>query len=301
MPIGPENRPAVSENLAIIPKMDNKFESSELYPNDVKKLPEKISAVLLTTSRCMLNCFHCYNYPVESDLSLKNHLQILQNLYDIGVYRIVFTGGECLMLPHLIDLLKDSEEHGVLNTVSTNSILLTPEKLEEIHPYTKMMDISLNSLNQDTNRKMIGSYFDGYEQLILNRIDMVLESGIPLNVNVLISKINLLDIPKVLELLRNKKINSVKLFEHSAIRGRAKENHEKLHTGTEEFHRIYEQFEQEFSDICFQKRPTKRLAESYLRIAHNGNFEMYRGAGKNQVVGNSLIKPITREDLETML
>lgn len=281
--------------------MDKKFESSELYLGDVKELPEKISAVLLTTSRCMLNCFHCYNYPVESDLSLKNHLRVLKNLYDIGVYRIVFTGGECLMLQHLIELLKDSQEHGVLNTVSTNSILLTPKKLEEIHPYTKIMDISLNSLNQDTNRKMIKNYFDGYEKLILQRIDMVVESGISLNVNVLISKFNLLDIPKLLEVLRNKKINSVKLFEHSAIRGRAKENHEILHTGTEEFHRICERFAQEFHDISFQKRPTKRLAESYLRISHNGNFEMYRGAGKNQVVGNPLIKTVTREDLETML
>lgn len=281
--------------------MDNKFESSQLYLDDMKKLPEKISAVLLTTSRCMLDCFHCYNYPVEGDLSLKNHLQVLQNLYDIGVYRIVFTGGECLMLPHLIELLKDSQEHGVSNTVSTNSILLTSKKLEEIHPYTKMMDISLNSLNQDTNRKMIKNYFDGYEKLILQRIDMVVKSGIPLNVNVLVSKVNLLDIPKLLEVLRNKKINSVKLFEHSAIRGRAKENHEALHTGTEEFHRICERFAQEFHDISFQKRPTKRLAESYLRIAHNGDFEMYRGAGKNQAVGNPLIKTVTREDLGTML
>jgi len=73
--------------------MNNKLESSELYLGDVKKLPEKISAVLLTTSRCMLDCFHCYNYPLEGDLSLKNHLKVLQNLYDIGVYRIVFTGG----------------------------------------------------------------------------------------------------------------------------------------------------------------------------------------------------------------
>jgi len=210
-------------------------------------------------------------------------------------------GGECLMLLHLIELLKDSQEHGVLNTVSTNGILLTPKKLEEIHPYTKMMDISLNSLNQDTNRKMIKNYFDGYEKLILKRIDMVVESGILLNVNVLVSKINLLDIPDLLEVLKSKKINSVKLFEHSAIRGRASENHQILHTGTEAFHRIYERFEQEFHDISFQKRPTKRLAESYLRIANNGNFEMYRGLGKNQVVGNPLIKTIAREDLEKML
>ena len=71
-----------------------------------------VGAMIELTSRCNLNCSHCYNASrsESNDLSSNEWKNIIQQLCEMRIGTILFTGGEPLMAGDLlIELL------GVIN------------------------------------------------------------------------------------------------------------------------------------------------------------------------------------------
>jgi radical SAM protein with 4Fe4S-binding SPASM domain len=77
---------------------------------------------LAITYRCNNDCSHCYNarprdYP---ELSTEKWYHILDQLWEIGIPHIVFTGGEPTLREDLPDLIAHAEHNGQITGINTN-------------------------------------------------------------------------------------------------------------------------------------------------------------------------------------
>jgi len=77
---------------------------------------------LAITYRCNNDCSHCYNarprdYP---ELSTEQWKEIIEQLWQIGIPHIVFTGGEPTLRPDLQELVKHAENIGQITGLNTN-------------------------------------------------------------------------------------------------------------------------------------------------------------------------------------
>ena len=69
------------------------------------------------TRRCNLKCVHCYSQSEDRDYSGElNHeqgLALLDDLSEFGVPVVLFSGGEPLIRPDLLDLMRHAVSRGM--------------------------------------------------------------------------------------------------------------------------------------------------------------------------------------------
>ncbi|MDR0355491.1 MAG: radical SAM protein, partial [Deltaproteobacteria bacterium] len=88
------------------------------------------------TKACNLHCVHCYasatSGPADDELSLSEATALVESLTRYGAPVILFSGGEPLMHPHLMDLAALAVKGGARAVLSTNGLLLTQAKAEKL-------------------------------------------------------------------------------------------------------------------------------------------------------------------------
>jgi radical SAM protein with 4Fe4S-binding SPASM domain len=80
------------------------------------------------TYACNLRCVHCYNpthRALPGELSTGEVRSILDQMADLGVLRIAFSGGEPLVRPDIGDILEHARRRGFLIQVLTNATRMT--------------------------------------------------------------------------------------------------------------------------------------------------------------------------------
>jgi len=82
------------------------------------------------TSRCNLNCLHCFNRPSDNsvDMSLENINYILNKSLKYGVKRVAFSGGEPFVHPEITEIIQNCANYPDTSFLfTTNGLLLTKE------------------------------------------------------------------------------------------------------------------------------------------------------------------------------
>ena len=96
---------------------------------------------LAVTYRCNNACAHCYNgrprnYP---EISTQDWMNILDDLWKIGIPHIVFTGGEPTLRDDLPELIRHAEHNGQITGLNTNG-----RKLQDQAFLQKLLDAGLD-------------------------------------------------------------------------------------------------------------------------------------------------------------
>ncbi|GAB6286419.1 MAG: 12,18-didecarboxysiroheme deacetylase [Methanoregula sp.] len=84
------------------------------------------------TDRCNLRCIHCYGksgpgHTTEGELTTAEALTVIDDLADMGVPLILFTGGEPLLREDIWELTRHAGSRGLKMALSTNGTLITPD------------------------------------------------------------------------------------------------------------------------------------------------------------------------------
>lgn len=111
------------------------------------------SCKFYVTYRCNSRCVYCdfwsnKQYRDTPEMSLEQARYTLNQLQEIGIRYIDFTGGEPMLYPYLKELLMEAKSLGMMTEYTTNAIAFEPP-MEEIIPYVDYFNISLDTLERD--------------------------------------------------------------------------------------------------------------------------------------------------------
>ena len=102
---------------------------------------------LHVTRRCNLACAHCYSSSgphAAGELPLDLAVACVGDAAWLGYTQLAVSGGEPLLYPALDKLLAFARMAGMTTTVTTNGMLLTPERLVAIAPHLDFMAVSID-------------------------------------------------------------------------------------------------------------------------------------------------------------
>ncbi|HIC99049.1 MAG TPA: radical SAM protein [Pyrodictiaceae archaeon] len=96
-----------------------------------QKLPAPFLIVWNFTNMCNFRCAHCYqraHLPLPTELSLKEKLNVVEQLDKAGVAAIALSGGEPTIHPHFFTVVREAAKRGMYVAVATNGWLMADEK-----------------------------------------------------------------------------------------------------------------------------------------------------------------------------
>jgi len=121
---------------------------------DIKKLSSVSTIDFHITAKCSQACPYCwgprrFRNPVETETAQR----ILRRIRNLGVRRVVFTGGDPLQRLDAPDLIRFAKEIGLETALSTTGEFVTPEILESVSPYLDLISLPLDGSTEDVNAR----------------------------------------------------------------------------------------------------------------------------------------------------
>jgi len=154
-----------------------------------KRIP--IGGTIEVTRRCPLKCAHCYNnLPIGdrtaklSELTFQEHCRIIDEITEAGCLWLLYTGGEIFAREDFSEIYTYAKKKGLLITLFTNGILLTPEiadYLAEWRPFA--IEITLYGRTKETYERITG--VRGSYERCMKGIHLLTERGLPLKLKTL--------------------------------------------------------------------------------------------------------------------
>ncbi|MCR5097317.1 MAG: radical SAM protein [Lachnospiraceae bacterium] len=131
----------------------------------------------MITGKCNYNCIHCFNAadnaPLMSQWSLPEALDLLDQAADCGIQAFTITGGEPMLHPHFMDIIRGIHERNMfVEEINTNGHFITAELLRELNDMgaDPVMKISFDGIGcHDWIRNRQGAESDAKEAIRLCR------------------------------------------------------------------------------------------------------------------------------------
>ena len=101
-------------------------------------------ANIILTHNCNLRCLHCYIDAKACKEDLESNynkaLELIDKLEKDNFKQVMFTGGECLIFPKLIDLIKYAKSKNMIVSIFTNGMIFN----KEVFDLVDMINISVD-------------------------------------------------------------------------------------------------------------------------------------------------------------
>ena len=159
---------------------------------------------LQITGHCNYNCIHCFNAIDNAPLNTHYKFEDLEKLFaeaeECGIHAITITGGEPLVHPDFIKIIKSIYAHHMyVFELNTNGALIKKELLDELKnigckPLIKISFDGLKYHDWMRNHK-------GAEEVTINAIKLCIEEGFRVKIQYNINKNNLSTVKESMELL----------------------------------------------------------------------------------------------------
>jgi radical SAM protein with 4Fe4S-binding SPASM domain len=121
-------------------------DASEKIRVPITTIPSLRYLELHVTERCNLRCRHCYIGDEKTvTLPIQLAAKAIREFGEFG-FRLIITGGEPLVHPDILKILKVASRVPVRVILLTNGLLLTPNKARVISRYVHEVQISLDGM-----------------------------------------------------------------------------------------------------------------------------------------------------------
>ncbi|MGB9803432.1 radical SAM protein [Desulfofundulus sp.] len=143
------------------------------------------------TSACNLACEGCWagRYSQKNSLSAERLDRLFQEAKELGIYWIVFSGGEPLLYPHLFDLMAKHNDMAFM--AYTNGTLINEkmaDKIIEVGNFSPA--ISLEGWRERTDARRGPGTFDR----VMRAMDLLRERGAAFGVSITITRENVMEV-----------------------------------------------------------------------------------------------------------
>ncbi len=186
------------------------------------------SVFLHVTKACNLRCSYCYfsaSQPLPNEMTTADFVRLWPELVALRPQRVVFTGGEPLLRPDILDLLRSlrdaDPEHHILRCLNSNGHLVTLDLAEKLVALVDEVRVSLDGMRAHNDRLRGAGNFDA----AVRALEYYYTVGFEPKVLVTVSSISILDLEELLCYLIDKKITHINLNSFRPI-GRGKSHPE---------------------------------------------------------------------------
>ena len=159
---------------------------------------------------CNFSCPFCYvrQSPRELLEKGKNILRfsywkgILDQLFEMGVLYVGFTGGECMLHPDFIEIYEYAAQKGFFIYLISNGSCLTESILDVFKKYPPIsINITVYGGSEETYQKICGER--EYFNKVKTNLQRLSEANIPFSVQMTVSRDNVNDVLKVYEISKH--------------------------------------------------------------------------------------------------
>jgi MoaA/NifB/PqqE/SkfB family radical SAM enzyme len=169
---------------------------------DLKKLNGVSTVDFHITAKCSQACPYCwgprrFRNPVSTEMAQR----IITRIKNLGIRRIVFTGGDPLQRPDAPDLIRFAKEIGLETALSTTGDFVTPGILESLSPYLDLISLPLDGSTEEINAK---TKHPGHFSAVMCSLDWLrYHPGIDVKVCTPVTRHNISDVPAIAELVED--------------------------------------------------------------------------------------------------
>lgn len=141
---------------------------------------------LQLTRRCNLACRHCYlGAPRPLEIALDDALTIVREFEEMGGLRLLISGGEPLLYPHLREFIEQTDRLNIRRVLLTNGTLITPRNA----PWLRVEEIQFSLDGWQRGHDMLRG--EGAFDSVMTGIRAAKEEGIPVSIATMIHGGNL--------------------------------------------------------------------------------------------------------------
>ena len=135
--------------MKLLDKIGREFSGYNILES-AKRLADRkpLQCSLYVTDRCHLDCAYCTEYDnSRPHPSLDDLKKWLRKIRELGTMRIALVGGEPLMHPNIVELVRYCRELGFATSLTTNGFLLTRELVQQLEDAgLQVMQISVDRM-----------------------------------------------------------------------------------------------------------------------------------------------------------
>ena len=155
-----------------------------------------IEAAVEVTRRCPLECLHCFNNLPMGDLPARNrelskeeHFKLADDLADLGVFWLLYSGGEIFARKDFLEIYTYAKNKGFLITLFTNGTLINDKIADYLAEYPPFaIEITLYGRTKETYEALTG--IPGSYERCLRGIEHLRQRKLPLKLKAVATTVN---------------------------------------------------------------------------------------------------------------
>ena len=181
--------------MNLLDKIGREFSGYNLLESGKRLFDRKpLQCSLYLTDKCNLDCSYCTEYDNSKPHPKLEDLKLwIRKIRDLGTMRIALVGGEPLLHPDVVEIVRYCRQLGFATSLTTNGFLLTRAKLKELEEAgLQVMQISVDRMTPSPVTKK--SF-----KTILPKLDYFKDSKISLHITGVICQDTLPESKAVLE------------------------------------------------------------------------------------------------------
>lgn len=222
------------------------------------------------THKCNRNCKYCFREEHEKDLTIEENIEILNNLINLGIRKITWSGGEPTEYEGLDQLLMIAKKRGLYNKIVTNASNLKEKKSRDIIKYIDEITFSIDSTDDDFNEKM-GRGKDYFKEVMdVIKIITIEFPNCKISINTIVMKNNIEAIDKIYEALSKLNIMKWKLLQFCSFRGVASKNKDNFFITNEEYINVLNKYINKKKDFDILGHTADELEKSHIIVTSSG-------------------------------
>ncbi|WP_449244118.1 radical SAM/SPASM domain-containing protein [Desulfobacca acetoxidans] len=170
------------------------------------------SVHFIITNQCNLNCLHCFadSGVAGYEMTMDEIRKVLRELRELGVFQVLFTGGEPFCRNDFFEVLEDAEAMDFAMVIETNGTLLDGVRIRRLKNFSIVyVQIPFEGL-ENVNDTIRG---DGNFKCSLSVIEQLTKNDIPVRARITATKKSLNDLYSLVSVLVLLGISSVTIRE----------------------------------------------------------------------------------------
>lgn len=245
------------------------------------------SLAIEITKKCNLRCLHCYlsaGDEAEDELTTEEIKDLLRSAKELGARSVSIGGGEPLMRPDYLDIIKYALSLDLLVALGTNGTLVDEKIAESLSKLQIKVQISLDGARKETHDRIRG---DGSFDSAVRGIDNLIEKGVGKDIVIAFTpmSLNVSEVPELIDFALGRGIQVIQ-FPPLSPSGRARARLDELRLSDDERLWFWDFISEKAKEVkgeldllaeCFSMdinnhgNPYRCSIGSQLRIAPNGD------------------------------